>query len=565
MRTLVLTLALAATGCSLIFDPSRVPSSGCPASAERCSAPPNARATCDDTRCSYTCMEGSRDADGRADTGCEATCAAPASPTTLVVTSLPAAPDALEWTFPIVTDAVGYRLCTGVAAGTPTCVTVPAGDCAGGTCTTRTTGHPLKAQISGQVQAVNACQTASPEAMAARATGFTMRTIDAAPWTSDSACMPMASVAGDVLAVEQPAFCLGSAVFGDEQWRSGTFEVELRPSGQLGLNAGGGLVFSSGNRRLGVLIGPASLPIGEGALAVRESRNNGGWQWLATSGASLVPDEWSRLRVVLQDPFWSVSVARPNEPLREVIRYHDGASTAGAWRVGLHAITPNLLASGRIEFRNLTLSSASALPAVGPSSQTWTVAPTGVQPPVRVTGTPGTHVRYESCPAFPAASACTAATMCTPTSATCARIAKGPFTGGSLTFDLPPGLDTRQPWSLRFRFAPAADGGFAGGVVAFSPHGNLLEPENAWDGGVRGVNGRWGLPLVADTWNLAEYRFDPVAGAWSARLNGQAATPPVAQQRFPPNQWDKHVGAIMLGAPGLGVVDFWVSDVTIAP
>lgn len=560
-----LPLFLVASGCSLLFDPARVPVSGCPSSAERCAAPGNARAVCQETRCAFECVEGFRDADGVADNGCEASCAAPASPASLTATSVPGAGDSVDWTFPAVTDAASYRLCTGIAAGTPTCVSVPTSACTSGTCTSRTSGHPLKTQVSGQVQAVNACQTASPEAMAARASAFTIRATDVASWTSETSCMPMPSVAGDVLAVEQGGLCTGISVFGDEQWRSGTFDVELRPLGQLGTNVGGGLIFTSGSRRIGVLIGPATVSNGEGALAMRESLNNGAWKWLATSGAALVPDDWNRVRVVVSGPLWSVSLGKPNEPLREMVRYHDGASTGAAWRLGLHTVTPGA-GQGRIEFRNLMLSTTATLPALGPASQTWTISPAGVQPPVRVVGAP--QVRYETCPGFPAAAACTAATMCTPQGTTCARVVKAVFGGNSaLTFDLPPGLDTRQPWNLRFRFAPAADGGFGGlgPTVAFSPHGALLEPENGFDGGVRGVAGRWGVPLVADTWNLVEYRFDPVAGSWSARLNGQPATPPAAMQRFPPNNWDKHVGAILFGSQGFNAVEVWLSDLSISP
>ena len=552
----------ALTGCSLIFDPARVASSGCPATPDRCSAPDNARAICADTTCSFECLEGFRDADGVQGNGCEATCTPLTNPTSLIVTSRPDG-TSLDWTFSTVANAKAYRLCTSVSAGTPTCVTIDPASCSASTCSTQTTGHPTKVQVFGQVQALNACDALSPEAMAARSTGFTQRTSDLTSWSSESSCMPMPSVSGDVLAVEQSALCNGFAVFADEQWRSGTFEVELRPAGVLGPNAMGGLVFSSGTRRVGVLAGAQTAPVQEGTTLLRESRSNGLWQFLATSSAMLVPDQWNRLRVVVKGELWSVSVARPNEPMREVLRYHDSASTNAAWRPGLHVLTPGLLA-GRMEFRNLTTSSADDLPPTGPSSASWTFSTSGAQPPVRPTGNAGAQLRYEPCPAFPAATACTAQTMCLPASGgTCARVSKGALSGGTLAFELPTGLDTRQPWNLRFRFAPAADGGFSpGATLAFSSQGKLLESENALDGGVRGLGGRWGQPLFADTWNVVDYRFDPTAMTWSARLNGLLAMP--ASARFPPAGWDKHVGAVVIGGKDFDSVELWLSDLSIS-
>lgn len=553
----LLFFVIGCSGCSVLFDPARVPASGCPTSAERCSAPANAVAVCQASACGFECVEGFRDADGLAENGCEASCAAPASPASLSVTSGTDG-TSLSWAFTPVTDAPSYRLCTGVAAGTPTCVTVPSSACAAGRCVAQTTGHPLKAQISGQVQALNSCQAASSET---RATGFTIRTTEVLPWSSDSNCAPMASVAGEVLSVEQPVLCVGSATFGDEQWRSGTFEVELRPTGALGANVMAGFVFVSGTRRLSLLFGPNSVPVAEGTTVLRESRSNGPWRMLASAGATLAPDEWNRVRVVLDAGRWSVSVGRGMQPLREVLRYHDGASTSEAWRLGLHSWTPNLFSAGRVELRNLSVSTESTLPMTGPTAQSWSFdATAGAQPPVRTFGAAGTVLRYEPCPAFPPAPACTPSTGCAPDAGTCARIAKGAFTGGALTFEVPTGLDTQRPWSLRLRFAGAADGGFAGGSIAYGPSGTLIEPENAWDGGARGLGGRWGLPLSADTWNLVEYRFDPVSSTVTARLNGQQSQ---GATRFPPALWDKHVGAVSVGSQGLSVVDLWLSDVFI--
>ncbi len=536
------------SGCSVLFDPSKVAVSGCPASAERCSTPANARAICQAAACAFECFEGFRDADGVADNGCEASCAVLAAPANFNVTSVTDG-TSLSWTFSAVANAASYRLCTSVAAGMPTCVTVAPGDCTGGSCRAQTTGHPGRARVSGQVQAINGCESASPEV---RATGFTVRTTELLSWSSDSNCMPMATSSGDVLSVEQAPFCLGTATLGDETWRSGTFEFELRPAGSLGGNILAGLVFSSGTRREGVLLGPTA-GINEGGTLLRESNNSVFWRSQATSGAVLVPDVWNRVRVVLKDDLWSISLGRSSETLREVIRYHDDGTTTEGWRLGLHSLTPALiLLSGRMEFRNLTVSTATELPSPGPTTQTWSFSTTGPQPPVREQG--GNNLRYEGCPSFPAAPACTSITGCTPDAGTCARLTRGPT---SLTFDLPTGLDTQRTWNVRFRFAGAADGGFFNGTIASGASGPLLEPENAWDGGVRGLGGRWGLPLAADTWNVVDFQFEPRDAGMKARLNGQDAA---LAGRFPPLFWDKHVGAIRVGG---GQIDLWLSDLSI--
>lgn len=553
MRALLLGAALL-SACSVLFDPAKVPASDCPTSPARCPTPDNAIASCDGTRCGFSCEAGFRDADQDPANGCEATCAPVAGPSPLIATSVGTS---VRWSFPDVPEAARYRLCTSLAAGALTCTTVERTACSAGTCVVETSGLPTRAQVSGQVQALDACGGASPEAQAARATGFTIRTTDVTPWGGDGACVPVTTITGDVLSVEQSAFCNGSATFGDEAWREGTVEVELRPAGQQGLNTMGGLLFVTGTRRFTVLVGPPQIPVSEGSLLLREARGTGAWQAVASSGGSLVADAWSTLRVTVKDAVWSISVGPTGGPLRETLRYRDPTGSS-VFRLGLATITPNLLSAGRIDFRNLSVGTSTTLPPAGPTRRQWSFTPAGPVPAARTLGAVGDQLRFEDCPAFRAAPACTTS-PCVPDAGTCLRIAKPALAGGAITFELPTGLDPRQPWTFSFRFAPAADGGFASGQLAFTPSGTLLEPENGFDGGVRGLGGRWGLPVAADTWNLVDVRFDPSAGTFVGRLNGQTATP----NRIPAS-WDRHLGAITLGSPGLSVVDFWVSDVAVS-
>ncbi|MDX2011224.1 MAG: hypothetical protein SFW67_13580 [Myxococcaceae bacterium] len=550
------------TGCSVLFDPSRVPPSDCPASPSRCPEVANAIATCVEATCGFTCAPGFRDADGVAATGCEASCAEVPGPSRLTSIS-GGSPTSLRWRFPTVPEASAYRLCTGVAAGSQTCVTVPLTACVEGVCEAVTSELPSGTLVSAQVQSLNACQTASNEMAAARAVGFTFVTTNLTTWTGEGLCMPpTVATTADTLSVEQSGGCTSTGTIGDELWRDGTFDVDLRFSGQLGTEAMAGLVFSAGARRIGVTTGTAALGTVDAPTQLRESTMGQGFTALASSIATVPPDVFRRLRVVILGPLVSVSLGPVEGPLREVMRFHDDQAP-GPRRLGLMTWTQG---RGRAEFQRLTVTSEAVLPPRGPVSDRWTFqSDGGATSATRVLRSFGGEVRYEPCPAF--APAC--ATCALPAAEACVRIQKVPVLGGSLSVDPPVGVDTTRPWSLRLRFAPPLDGGAPGGFLAHGASGPITEVRTAWgDGGVvETFNRPWPAgapPLTQDRWHLLEHTFEPDAGTFSIRVDGQPV--PLIAPAFPPRfpRQNKHLGAITVGGGFLNALDIWVGEISIS-
>lgn len=550
------------SGCSLVFDPSRVPASDCPASPRRCPEVANATATCVEATCGYTCASGFRDADGLAETGCEASCVEVPGPSRLTSIS-GSSPTSLRWRFPAVPEASAYRLCTGIAAGSQTCVTVPVGACVAGTCEVETSDLPSGTLVSAQVQSLNACQTASSETTAARAVGFTFVTTAVVAWAPEGACSPpTVTTTADTLSVEQPALCTSTATIGDELWRDGTFDVDLRFSGQLGAEAMAGLVFSTGTRRLSVTTGTAALGSVDAPTQLRESSMGQGFGALASSIATVPPDVFRRLRVVVQGPVFSVSLGPVEGPYREVLRFHDDQAPA-ARRLGLMTWAQG---RGRAEFQRLTVTSEAVLPARGSASDRWTFqSDGGATSPARVLRSFGAEVRFEPCPAFlPACAGCAL-----PPVEACARVQKVPLLAGSITVDPPVGVDTTQPWSLRLRFAPGLDGGAPAGFLAQGASGPITEVRTAWTdaGVVETFNRPWpsnAPAMTPDQWHLLEHTFEPDAGRFSVRLDGQPVQ--LVAPVFPPRvgRLNKHLGAITVGGGGLNALDVWVGEISIS-
>jgi hypothetical protein len=544
------------SGCSLLFDPSRVPESDCPASPRRCPERANATAVCVEASCGFTCAEGFRDADGLADNGCEASCTEVPGPTRLTSISGGSA-TSLRWEFPSVDGASAYQLCTGVAAGSRACVTVPVSACSNGVCEVETPGLAPSALVFGQVQSLGACQNPSSEASAAGAEGFTFVTTGLQAWAAEANCMPpTVTTTADTLAVEQPAFCTSTVSLGDERWRDGTFEVDLRFSGQLGGEVMAGIVLSSGSRRLAITTGTAALGSIEAPTQIRESLTGQAFVTLASSIATVPAERFERLRVVVSGPLISVNVGPPTGPLREVIRFHDDRPSAPR-RLGLITWSAG---RGRVEFQGLTARSAAALPARGITTQAWRFqADGGASGGVRLLKA-GEGLRFERCPSFTAA--CPECGV--PPAEACARIQRVPFvSGGSITVDPPVGIDTTTPWSFRLRVAPPRDGGALLGVLAQGPSEAITGARTSWaDGGVIDSFGReWPATLTEDRWHLIEHTFQPDAGTFSLRVDGQPLT--LSMPAFPARpRANKHVGAVTVGG-GL-FIDVWIGEISFS-
>jgi hypothetical protein len=145
-----------------------------------------------------------------------------------------------------------------------------------------------------------------------------------------------------------------------------------------------------------------------------------------------------------------------------------------------------------------------------------------------------------------------------PSGATCFRVQKIGLLFGSVTVDVPAGIDSTRPWSMRLRLAPPADGGAPNGFPAFGSSGGLLQAQG-WDAGVSSFSRDWPVGLAVDRWHVIEHAFDPAQGRFSVRLDG--APVPLLNPVFPPRGTDKHLGAITLGAGYFNSIDFWLNSV----
>ena len=100
--------------------------------------------------------------------------------------------------------------------------------------------------------------------------------------------------------------------------------------------------------------------------------------------------------------------------------------------------------SGRFEITNFRVSTASDLPATGPTSLALDFADGGPGP---LTRPAGANLSYGACPAFAASSGCDGG--CEPAaSARCVHVQHGLLDGTSLSFDLPRGIDVTGRWSI---------------------------------------------------------------------------------------------------------------------
>jgi hypothetical protein len=393
-----------------------------------------------------------------------------------------------------------------------------------------------------------------------RAEGLTFSTPSIAPWNRDDGnCAVVPTVGNNAVSVEHDGTCHSSAVVGDERWTDGVFEVELQS--RTSLPAAGGILFSRGPRRLAIVTGPSALNFPDGVTQIRESVNGGAWRVVASSTAAIAATGWSRLRVVVKGNWVSVSLGAPTlDPSTEVIRWHD-QSPLMPRRLGLVTWTP--FQRGLMEFRQLTATTAALLPPPGEKSKTvrFTVPSQFVAWSIL-----GGDVRITTCPGFSAA-----CPRCAPEPPTqCARVLRSAYNASILT-DLPVGIDTTKPWTLRIRFATQSlDAGVTYANLAASPSGQVLGVR-AWDGGIESFGHSWPPTLNAiaqDQWHLIEHAINPPAGTVSVRFDERDV---LTNKPFPDRNQDKHLGALRIGSDGrseslpfFGVaLDTWISEISM--
>lgn len=483
-------VCLALSGCSLLFDPAKVP----PA------CPP----------------------------------APPAAPTRLVAT-VGEKGGRISWTWPAAAGATVYRLCSTVPGGSERCRDLDAVlACVSDVCSAIDDGLTDGVRVTGVVHALDDCEQVSTGA-SATASATPIDTSSAAGWTLErgaNCATATHSVLGDTLALEltnqglQP--CLATLVTGDELWGDFTLEGELRFSSLGRSTIGGG--FALHVNSTGYRLAAAAAP--DEAGGVRRSnfyrRKDGRDTVLATSIAGASGAGITFLRLVSKGGVLSFQMGPSREAVKEVLRVAEGLRTG---RIGIAGG-----GEGRFELSHLRVSTAAELPTGASVARKVDFADGGLPTPALVLAPEA--ITVGACPAFtPGCVDCAP-----PPGALCGRCVRGPgLKFPTIAFDLPTGIDTRQPWRLTTRFAIPADAGAASVPVVLTTPRNALLAANTWAQPAGGMGQTFGTVLAPGTWHTADWQFDADAGRWGIRLDGQAVT--LADPSFPLADDTSHLGS----------------------
>jgi len=503
-RRLVALAALAASGCSLLFDPSK--------------APPR----CPDTP--------------------------PANPAELVATVGPTA--ALEWTWPGVDGVAGYKLCTSVPGAAEQCRDVaPPSACDAGTCRVRDEGLAIAVRVSGRVQSVDECglEGTTTSAPSTSATPLSTTTMEGWVLQQDNCTTAAGGVTGGLVSLDQTGpSCVTAFVTGDELWSDFTLEADVRVSPVSGDGIAAGLAVhanAAGHRTMLVAYPSTSSAVAPAQVRVRNGARN---PVVATSIRPLVDGAFTHMRLTSRQGVlrWE---AGPAGAVQELMRWPDTGLHAG--RLGVGAVGP-----GRIEVQNLVVSTAARAPADAPSTFSLDLADGGWATKTRLRGVAALSTL--PCPAL--GDDCGGACL-PPANATCARFERVGLGYTLLGFDLPPGLDVRQPWDVSLRFALAPD---AGAVVVLDSSSGWVLATNATDTG--GLGASWMLDggFSSGKWHTAQWRFEPDAGRFGVHLDGRPVA--LSKTTFPPADEDGFLGAFTLGS-FLNASALYVQDVQVAP
>lgn len=555
-------LVLLASACSLRFDPALAPPLACPEAPVACPDRDNAAVRCDGPRCVYTCQGGFVDADRDLDreagsNGCEVACtsARPAPPAPARLVASAGLPGRIDWSWPAVGgDVAGYQLCESADAGTEECRELPLAVCApDGGCTVSSLGLSAGTRRRARVRSVSACGTASTEGIPSTSL-FVIDPRADAGWTLESGiCTAAVTPLFEGFALEQTGlFCATHLLVGDELGSDYTVETELRFPGFTGRVGQAGLVYrglASGVRQV---VSSRTLEPADDFVTTLRLRQPFVDRPQARSVAALTADVWWRLRVAVTRSEVSVQLGPSGGALAEVLRLADEASAPA--RVGVQL--SSALTAARVEFKDFSVRTEASLPPRGPRQVRHVLDSPDAGPGARYRGLAAPS--FGPCPRFPAAADCALAGGCAPPAqATCARLGRAGQNG--FLADLPPGLDTRLPWTLSVRFAPAADGGLFGGTLLGGVSGALLAwPTPGSDAGVRVLEQPTGLLIAADTWHVATFRFNPDAGTASLELDGVPRALPSASF---PGGWERALGGISVVE---GALEAHVAEVSLA-
>lgn len=568
-RAATVLLAVYLGGCSVLFDPSKVDAgpAACPASPASCPARANTAASCSGAACVYACATGFVDGDGDlADggtSGCEVDCRGnpgpPSNPSGLRAMVGPPQTVALSWS-EANPRPDAYLVCIGPSA--ENCSPVPAGApvCSGGICSLQLT-VPENVRVTTRVSGLSFCAGPGPQATAPTVSYTTVNDNSYDRDTSTGCTTTVQKLVTAETEVTQSGgeACVTLLKLGDELWGDGTATVELMfpVAAQAPISSG---VVLQANATTGHMVaaGLTARAVDRGtALTYRGS--SAGNYLVGSSSIFVSPASvWMTLRLVATRGVFSLQVGPSESELRELIRWPSPVAGAPA-QTGKFGL--GVLGNGRVQFRNLRMSTAAALPPPGPTSAQWGGPAPGAE--WTVADAPAGFA-WGPCPAYGSASSC--AGGCAPTGPNCAHITRGALNPkGSAVFDLPTGIDVARPWRLSFRFA-ATDAGVANPLAY--PYVMTVTSSNVFNAGLLHAPGNWGsnlqtagqdlgLKLETMRWHRAAWLFNPDAGVIEATVNGRA---PVTVPR--PAEWDRHPGALGLGAGY--VIEMYVTDIEVS-
>jgi len=480
-------LLLLLCSCTILFDPSKAKTKGCPDSPAGCPALSNATAACADTSCQYSCVEhfidGNSDLQKPGSDGCELDCTggqAPQNPASLTAV-VGAASGQVDWSFPIsATGVAKYKLCVAPPGGADVCVNVDAASCSGGTCTQTTTGHADNVRVTGRVVGVDSCGREGTIPNLPTVSTTPLDTSDSTKWTLDPSCANSTyDAVGGQLSLEQPMdTCTASLVAGDDQWTDCTIDADIKYGVTAGKISGGLAIHVSGTGyRMGAFA-PAETTDGTVFSSLtRRLQSSMSDAFVASSIHGASQTALTHLRLVSHQGLISLSEGPNAGSLTEVLRFPDPQQKPG--RLGIAGF-----ASGRFEITNFRVSTASDLPATGPTSLALDFADGGPGP---LTRPAGANLSYGACPAFAASAGCDGG--CEPAaSARCVHVQHGLLDGTSLSFDLPRGIDVTGPWSISMKMALTPDAGSLYPQLLKSQQGTLLEAGfTGWAGPISGL------------------------------------------------------------------------------
>lgn len=449
----------------------------------------------------------------------------PPSPARLVAT-VGAKGGRIDWAWPKVTEATAYRFCTSVPGGAEQCRDLDATQtCVGDACATFDENVADSVRVTGSVRGLDDCAQVSAGA-GATTSATPLDTSSAAGWTlerSAGCATATSSVLGDTLALELTnqglQVCVATLVSGDELWGDFTLEGVMRFSALTNRSIAGGLAVhvNAAGYRLAAAAAPDDL------VAPRRSqffrRKDGKDTTIATSIAAASATGTTFLRLVSKGGVLSFQLGPSREALKEIMRVYEGPHVG---RIGIGGG-----GQGRFELSQLRVSTEAVLPEGGPVARRLDFSDGGY--PADTLALVPEGLTIGPCPGY--ASACPGCAP--PAGALCARCVRPVpiLQYPTLAFDLPTGIDVRQPWRMSTRFAITPDAGAGSFPVVLSTPRNGMLGANTWDQPTGGLGQTYGRVLAPGTWHTAELAFDADAGRFGVTLDGQPVT--LANPGFP--------------------------------